>query len=259
MVFIPYVTGDVFFGSKPNGTIPNVAGTFQFVGKTNMMKFLARIVPTFSDAQTVLLAGSSAGGIGALLNYTYVADSFIDQGHGARVFALNDAGPFFDDQHLEVCMQKYYRDIYGLDDSFPADCPACVTADGGGMVKGVLGYLAEKYPDQMLGGIVDSNQDEIMKFFFSESLENCAYIDNPIFGLLAYPPDRYPAALEHVIKDLVPAHALSSYIWEGDLHQNLFQTATADRFYQTNGLQKTVAQWVTTLLTGVPERVGVIQ
>ena len=259
MVFIPYVTGDVFFGSKPNGTIPDVEGTFQFVGKSNMMKFLARIVPTFKDAKVVLLAGSSAGGIGALLNYTYFADSFIDEGNGARVFVLDDAGPFFDDGDLEVCMQKRYRDIYGLNDSFPADCTDCVTESGGGLVKGVLGYIADKYPEGVVGGFVDSNQDEIMKFFFSEGLEDCGYIDNPIVGLLAYPEDRYPAALKHILTDLIDPSRLSIYVWDGDLHQNLFQTATADRYYEKNGLDKTVAEFVTTLLSGEPERTGVIQ
>ena len=259
VVFIPYVTGDVFFGSKPNGTIPDVEGTFQFVGKSNMQKFWSRIVPTFSDAPVVLLSGSSAGGIGALLNYTYLADAYIDQGKGARVFVLDDAGPFFDDAQLEVCMQKRYREIYGLDDSFPKDCTGCTSPDGGGLVAGMLSFLADKYPDLVLGGMVDSNQDEIMKFFFSEGLEDCSYIDNPIVGLLAYPEDRYPAGLQHILTDLVPPSRLNTYIWAGDLHQNLFQTATDDRYYQKNGLDKTVAEWVATLLTGQSERIGVIK
>jgi hypothetical protein len=259
MIYIPYVTGDVFFGSKPNGTVPDVEGTFQFVGKTNMLKFIARIVPTFSDAQIVLLSGSSAGGIGALLNAPFLADAYIDVGKGARVFVLDDAGPFFDDQHLEVCIQKRYRDLYGLDDSFPQDCAGCRSADGGGLVKGYLEYLADKYPDRVLGGLVDSDQDEIMKFFFSEGLDDCSYIDNPIVGLLAYPEDRYPAALTHILTDLVEPSRMATYVWSGDLHQNLFQTATDDRYYQKNGLDKTVAEWLTGLLNGKSERIGVVK
>jgi hypothetical protein len=259
MVFIPYVTGDVFFGSKPNGTVPDVEGTFQFVGKLNMEKFIGRIVPSFSDAQIAVISGSSAGGIGALLNAPAFADSFIDLQKGARVFVVDDAGPFFDDEHLEVCIQKRYRDLYGLDQSLPADCPACRSENGGGIVKGYLAYLADKYPDRVLGGLVDSDQDEIMKFFFSEGLENCAYIENPIVGLLAYPEDRYPAALKHILTDLVDPKRMSTYVWSGDLHQNLFQTATDDRFYQKNGLEKTVAEWFAGLISGKHERIGVIQ
>jgi hypothetical protein len=258
MVFIPYVTGDVFYGSKPDGTVPGVEGKFQFVGKTNMQKFMSRIISTWKDTEIAVISGSSAGGIGALLNATYFADGFIDQGKGARVFVLDDAGPFFDDAYLEVCIQKRYRDIYGLNESFPMDCPAC-KSDGGGLVKAILAYLADKYPDNVLGGFVDSDQDEIMKFFFSEGQENCAYIDDPISGLLAYPSDRYPAALKNMLTELVPPSRMSTYVWSGDLHQNLFQTATDDRFYKKNGLDKTVAEWFAGLISGKHERIGVIQ
>ena len=259
MVFVPYVTGDVFFGSKPNGTVPDVEGTFQFVGKSNMMKFISRIVPSFADAETVVLAGSSAGGIGALLNAPFLGDAYIDVGKGARVLVLDDAGPFFDDAHLEVCIQKRYRELYGLNDSLPMDCTGCRNPDGGGLVKGYLAYLADRYPEGVLGGFVDSDQDEIMKFFFSEGLENCAYIENPVLGLLAYPADRYPQALTQLLTELAPPARMGTYVWSGDLHQNLFQTATDDRFYQKNGLEKTVAEWFAGLIEGKSERLGVIK
>jgi Pectinacetylesterase len=257
MVFIPYVTGDVFFGSHPDGTVPGVDGKFQFVGKTNMQKFLARIVPTFADAEIALMAGSSAGGIGTLLNATYFADAFIDQGHGAHIFFLDDAGPFFEDQYLDVCIQKRYRDLFGLNDSFPKDCPDCTAADGG-LAAAILHYLADKYPAQVLGGLVDSNEDEIMKFFFSEALNKCGYIDNPIGGLLAYPAGDYPKALAGLIK-LMPTDQVGTYIWEGTLHQNLFQTDSGDRFYEKNGLDLSVAEWLSHLLSGMPERIGIVK
>jgi hypothetical protein len=258
VVFIPYVTGDVFFGSRPDATIPDVPGTFQFVGKDNMQRFMERIIPTFADAEVAMMAGSSAGGIGTLLNATYFADGFIDQGKGARIVILDDAGPFFEDEFLEVCIQKRYRDIFGLDASFPADCPDCITADGGGLAKGILTYLVNKYPGESLGGLIDSNEDEIMKFFFSEGLENCSYIDNPIAGLLAYPPGLYPQALTSLLK-LAPPSMMSSYIWEGTLHQNVFMTASGDRFYEKNGLALTPAEWLTDLLAGSGRRIGNIQ
>jgi hypothetical protein len=258
MVYIPYVTGDVFFGSRPNGTIQDVDGTFQFVGKTNMQKFLERIIPTFKDAEIALMAGSSAGGIGTLLNATYFADGFIDQGNGTRVLIVDDAGPFFEDEYLEVCIQKRYRDIFALNDSFPKDCTACFNQDGGGLAKGILSYLLDKYPNQLLGGLIDSNEDEIMKFFFSEGQMNCMFIDNPLGGLAAYPDGLYPKALGSLLS-LVPPSAMSSYIWEGTLHQNLFQTASGDRFYDKNGLDKTVAEWLTDLISGDAVRIGIVK
>lgn len=252
-VFIPYVTGDVFAGTKPDGTVPNVDGTFQFVGRLNMLKFLARIIPTFKDASTVVLTGSSAGGLGALLTAPLLLDAYIDLKLGARVFVVDDAGPFFDDPYLEVCLQKRYRDLFGLNDSFPEDCPDC-KGDGGGIVSNYLAYLVDKYPGDLLGGLIDSDDDEIMSFFFSEGLDDCSYVDNPLVGVALYPEGRYAMGL----KDLLENHKLnlSSYVWSGTLHQNFFMTDSGDRFYEMNGLNETPAQWLTNLLAGKKERVG---
>jgi hypothetical protein len=253
MVFIPYVTGDVFAGAKPNATVPGVDGTFQFVGRANMLKFLPRMIATFKDASTVILTGSSAGGLGALLTAPFVMDAYIDLNQGARVFVVDDAGPYFDDPYLEVCLQKRYRDLFGLNDSFPEDCPAC-KGDAGGITAAYLAYLVDKYPDNLLGGLVDSDSDEIMSFFFSEGVDNCSYIDNPVVGLAAYPADRYAAALKNLLD--VHMKRMSSYVWSGSLHQNFFETASGDRFYDKNGLDKTVAEWLATVLTGKMERLG---
>ncbi len=252
-VYIPYVTGDVYAGSKPNGTVPNVDGTHQFVGKSNMMKFISRIVATFKDAPVVMLTGSSAGGLGALLNAPYVMDAYIDVGLGARGFVVDDAGPFFDDPYLEVCLQQRYRDLFGLNASFPEDCENC-KGQGGGIAKAYLAYLVDKYPDNLLGGLIDSESDEIMSFFFSEGLEECGYVDNPLLGVLVYPEDRYKNGLKNLLD--VHMKRMSSYVWPGIEHQNFFTTDSGDRFYEMNGLQKTPAQWLTKLLSGEMERLG---
>jgi hypothetical protein len=252
-VFVPYVTGDVFAGAKPNGSVPDVEGSFQFVGRTNMLKFLSRIIPTFKDAPVVVLTGSSAGGLGALLTAPFVVDAYIDLNLGGRVFVVDDAGPFFDDAYLEVCLQKRYRELYGLNDAFPEDCPDC-RGEGGGLAAAYIAYLVDKYPDNLLGGLVDSDADEIMSFFFSEGLEDCSYIDNPLVGIVAYPEDRYSMALKNLLD--VHMKRMSSYVWSGTLHQNFFMTDSGDRFYEMNGLNETPAQWFTKLLTGEMERVG---
>jgi len=253
MIYIPYVTGDLFAGSKPNGTVPDVTGTFQFVGHTNMMKFIARIVPTFKDAPLVLLTGSSAGGIGALMTAPFLIDAYIDLNAGTRLFAVDDAGPIFDDMYLDPCFQQRFRDVFSLNTSFPEDCTTC-QGTGGGMVKAYLAYLIDKYPDNLLGGLIDSDDDEIMKFFFSEALEGWNYIDNPIVGLTAYPDGQYAAGLKNLLD--VQFKRMSSYVWSGTLHQNLFQTASGDRFYDKNGLMESPAEWLTKLLGGQMERVG---
>ena len=53
--------------------------------------------------------------------------------------------------------------------------------------------------------------------------------------------------------DLVQNHMkrMSSYLWVGTLHQNLFETSTGvDRYYSKNELDMTVAEWLAELLKG---------
>ncbi|MBN1654753.1 MAG: hypothetical protein JXA30_13360 [Deltaproteobacteria bacterium] len=259
MVFIPYVTGDVFAGNRRDAVVsgypaPGAEIEMQFVGKPNMLKFLGRIVPTFPRAPIVLLTGSSAGGLGALMNTSEVADSWVDLNTGTRIFVVDDAGPIFTDAYTEVCLQQRYRELFNLSETLPSDCAGCFNADGGGLAAGYLAYIIDKYPDNLLGGLIDSSTDEIMELFYSDGLNDCSPDNYPVLAYLTYPIGRYTEGLT----DLVNNHMsrMSSYIWNGTLHQNLFATVSGDRFYQTNGLSMTIAQWLTKLLAGEQANLG---
>src|SRR4051794_23421324 len=71
--FVPYCTGDVHAGSKPDGM-----GGRSFVGYVNIGKDLETIVPASKDVRRVVLSGSSAGGFGALINYERTQAAFGD-------------------------------------------------------------------------------------------------------------------------------------------------------------------------------------
>ncbi|TNE45152.1 MAG: hypothetical protein EP343_28185 [Deltaproteobacteria bacterium] len=87
-VFIPYCTGDVHAG---NGTMKSLLGrTMYFHGHKNMKLFLAQIVPTLKGVKEVYIAGSSAGGFGAALNWGLVQQAF---GNNVKVHLINDSGP----------------------------------------------------------------------------------------------------------------------------------------------------------------------
>ena len=56
-----------------------------------------------------------------------------------------------------------------------------------------------------------------------------------------------------------PHHYSGTPSRSGTLHQNVFQTTSADRFYEKNGLNQTVAEWLTDLLAGKGTRIGSVQ
>src|ERR1700683_4943900 len=65
-VYVPYCTGDNFAGAN---VVQYGGMTAMHVGFRNVSAFLSRIVPTFPAATHVVLAGSSAGGFGAIFNW----------------------------------------------------------------------------------------------------------------------------------------------------------------------------------------------
>ncbi|KAK1330711.1 hypothetical protein QTO34_008649 [Cnephaeus nilssonii] len=92
MVFIPYCSSDVWSGASPKSDKRGGAGT---PGKG------------LSGAKVLLLAGSSAGGTGVLLNVDRVAEQLQELGHPAiQVRGLVDSGWFLDNKqyHRTDCV-----------------------------------------------------------------------------------------------------------------------------------------------------------
>jgi hypothetical protein len=167
-VYIPYCTGDVHAGARPDGEVPGVFGPQQFVGYTNVGFYLNRVVPTFlADVDRVLVAGQSAGGFGAAFNYDRIAEAFPN----AAVSLLDDSGPPMADEYMAACLQKQWRDAWGLDLTMPADCDECFPEDGGGIVH-LAEYLGAKYPDQHLA-LISSVADNTIRFFFGYGADDC--------------------------------------------------------------------------------------
>ena len=73
-VYLPYCTGDVHIGSRTEPL--NTSWPFYFSGHHNVAALLAafgtELGGAFSGARSLLLAGSSAGGMGAFLNAEFV-------------------------------------------------------------------------------------------------------------------------------------------------------------------------------------------
>jgi hypothetical protein len=239
MVYVPYCTGDVHAGARHDQVVPDLLfeGPQQFVGYLNMQKFLGRIIPTFQDADQVLLAGVSAGGVGAVLNYPQTQDGFGD----IPVYVLDDSGPAFADAYMAPCMQQAWRDLWGFDDIIPPDCgDRCFQEDGGGLVN-LLRYAAEKYPN-LRGGLISTLEDEIIRLFYGNGNNDCT----PNL-LEAYPADTYTAALRNLRDEWLPP-GVGTYYMSGALHQHVFR----DRFYghEVDGMSQ--ADFLAAILDGSP-------
>jgi hypothetical protein len=148
--------------------VPGLAGAQQFLGYQNLDVFLSRIVPTFSGAQQVLLAGSSAGGFGILLNADHVARWFAP----TPITLLSDSGPPMSNSVVAPCLEQTWNDLWGFEASVLHDCAGDCPDTGDYMIDDLFHFFW-RYPS-LRGGLISSSQDSTINFFFSFGAGNCA-------------------------------------------------------------------------------------
>jgi hypothetical protein len=153
-VFVPYCTGDVHSGSKPDASYGGRAT--RHVGFQNMAAYLKRIVPTFPNPSRVILAGSSAGGFGALANWWQTQQAFGD----VRVDLIDDSGPTLPTPYLSEDLEQTWRAAWNLDAATPPGCVGC--ADN---IDAIIGF----YGTQLAGhraALLSYTQDGVISLFF---------------------------------------------------------------------------------------------
>jgi hypothetical protein len=231
-IYIPYCTGDVFFGSKPNGNVPGGPQNQQFVGHDNVLIALERIVDTFPDVVDVVATGESAGGFGAAANYDAIAQAFPD----LDVVVIDDSGPIFRDQYLAPCLQQQFRDIWNVDAAIPQDCSACFGADGGGLYH-YLTYISLKYPNAPKG-LISSHADSTISTFFGYGSNNC----NAVFP--SFP--NFQAALYDLRDNVLTGPDFGTFFKTGTTHTYL----SKNDYYTLEVSGVLLVDWVADLMAG---------
>ncbi len=237
-VYVPYCTGDVHAGARPDGTIDGVAGMQQFVGYLNVGMFLERIVPTFiNDTDHVLVTGQSAGGFGAAFNYDRIADAF----PGKKVTLLDDSGPPMSDAFMVPCLQQLWRDAWNLDEILPPDCANCFNDNGGGLVN--LGrFLAEKHVGQHFA-LISSLGDNTIRFFFGFGNNDCTAL------VPSTTVERFTMGLVDLRDNWLnkPTDTWGTFFLSGEQHTWI---AGGSFYNATSGANVKLVDWVSDLLDG---------
>lgn len=259
VVYIPYCTGDVHFGTRRAATVPGVAQPQQLVGFFNTQTFLGRLVPTFeAGLERVVVTGSSAGSFGAALHFSTIADAF----PGVQADAVLDSGIPFDDEFWPTCLQKSWRELFGLDYGLPPDCDECFQPDGGGLL-GLSDFLLEKHPTSRIA-VVSSLQDEVIRLFFTPGQNQCATVANAdpvgltlgqLAGSAIFPPDVYQAGLL-ALRDRYGASGRMATYFLTDLTITLHQHTWRPRYFEAPTGKPSMAQFVADFLDGRMEHVG---
>lgn len=185
LVYVPYCTGDVHAGTRTDVMVSALFPKEQFLGYSNIEKYLQRIVPTFPNPARVLLTGISAGGFGASSTAVLIQRAFPNE----KVMMIDDSGPPQNAAVVPPCLQQRMRELWGLDKSVLKDCGAgCPDPNNYQDAMGL--YLVKTFSDRP-SGLIESIHDGIISGFFGAGINNCtgtALIDS-------VPPDVFESGL----------------------------------------------------------------
>jgi hypothetical protein len=154
-VFVPYCTGDTHSGSN----VTTLSGQpAYFVGFRNITAYLERLAVTFPGADRIVLAGSSAGGFGATLNWWQTAQAF----PGARVDMISDSGAIMPNDVLPSpnTAEAAQRAAWNLDATTPPGCTGCGTA-----FAAIYDFDSSTFPNSR-GALLSYQQDSILYLFY---------------------------------------------------------------------------------------------
>ena len=152
IVYVPYCTGDIHAGDN---TVMYGGKAAKHSGYKNVSAYLERIVPTFPNADRVILSGASAGGFGAALNWWQTQEAF----GSIRVDMLDDSGTPMPPS-IPIASEAEWRKQWNLAATFPPGCTECATR-----IDGILGFYAKIYPDHR-GALMSYTKDSVLPTFF---------------------------------------------------------------------------------------------
>jgi hypothetical protein len=157
-VFVPYCTGDVHAGDN---VVSYGTHTAYHVGFRNMTAYLKRLADTFPQAGRIVLAGSSAGGMGATINWWQTQQAF----PSVRVDMINDSGAVMPEDVLPSpnTEEQQWRTQWNLAATLPPGCSACATS-----FDVIFAFYASEFPASR-GALLSYTQDGVLPFFYGIS------------------------------------------------------------------------------------------
>ncbi|MEZ4453315.1 MAG: pectin acetylesterase-family hydrolase [Nannocystaceae bacterium] len=237
MIYVPYCTGDIHSGDKDT----ELGGQLRFFhGYRNVTRYLERLVPSF-PTERVLLTGISAGGFGAAINATQVADAY---GDDVELTVVDDSGPPLSKDVIPPCLQAIFRDVWGLDGTVLAECPECPADD---FATGLLDHVLTEHP-AVRYGLFSNTADQIIRTYMGAGwgggqYDHCDGFPTPV-PIKAYGDDLDKIRAAHL------DDAATFYL------TGLGHTVLRLGFYATSVKGKSVPEWLADVLDGKIIHVG---
>jgi len=224
VVYLPYCTGDLFWGANdyPYPTGPQSSWTIQHHGFVNFQAVLKWVKDNFLLPEEIFVAGSSAGGYGAIMDYPYIRDAF----PLTFVYVLGDAangvtGDDFNSKANAVWNIQFPKWILGNDISTLT-------------IEDIYTNIAAEYPLMKLAQYntaYDGTQSYFYNLQLTDPVTNVPYVEEPwLWSTFPTPANVFAWNAQMIMYTQGTANLAPNYryyIGEGEIHTIL----TSDRFY----------------------------
>jgi hypothetical protein len=199
IVFVPYCTGDVHGGDNEIHYGDPVTGvTWRHRGHANVMAFLKRLGATFNPGKLVV-AGSSAGGFGALVNY----EAFRWYWPDAEGYLIDDSGPALVNNDVPADFRQAWFANWKLGVATDPFCTGCRDDFSSAWVE-----LSDMHKQDRLA-FVSHTQDPVMTFFMLDTATqfetDLRQLESDVLRPLANVRVFYDAGDDHML--LTPLNA----------------------------------------------------
>ncbi|MGB8931937.1 MAG: pectin acetylesterase-family hydrolase [Anaeromyxobacteraceae bacterium] len=156
IVFVPYCTGDVHGGDNvaDYGNML-VSEIWHHVGHANVMAYLKRLSATFPNPGKLVVAGSSAGGFGALVNY----EAFRWYWPRALGYLIDDSGPALVNNDVPANLRDAWYNAWHLGVATDPFCVGCRSN-----LASAFTELSDMHPSDRIA-FVSHTQDHVMAPF----------------------------------------------------------------------------------------------
>jgi hypothetical protein len=170
-VFVPYCTGDVHAGD----TVRDHDGvTWQHHGWKNLEVAVAAITTELPRPGRLVVAGSSAGGFGALAAFSLLRGRWTAAG-GTTAALLDDSAQTFDPDGMPSTLLARWWDVWGLGSTIGTVCPGCQ-----GDLSQIWPQVQRLAPGDRLG-LISTTRDLTMRGYFADAALGIAPQDGPTF------------------------------------------------------------------------------
>jgi Pectinacetylesterase len=158
-VFVPYCTGDVHAGADVTRSY-GTKGTWRHHGRANLDAALARVAAAMPSPEKLVVAGSSAGGFGALLAFDIARARWPAGPSGPKAYLVDDSGQTFVGDDLPQGLRDAWWASWNLDATVTPLCATCKTD-----LSQLWNVLRAAHPADRLA-LLTTTQDTTMMAFF---------------------------------------------------------------------------------------------